>query len=89
MPSIHTVICTVIRYVPLSKTLCELHSVSVVTVTICTHKYENICEQKFPGEKVIYPNDCLHLLYKEIIFISGMKPLQVTDIFGRRDQFPI
>ena len=40
---------------------------------------------KFPGEKTIYPNDCLHLLYREIVFILGMKPLQVTDIFGRRD----
>ena len=39
---------------------------------------------KFPGEKIIYPNDCLHLLYREIIFILGMKPLQVTDFFGRR-----
>jgi hypothetical protein len=46
MPSIHTVICTVIRYVPLSKTVCELHSVSAVTVTVRTHKYENIREHK-------------------------------------------
>ena len=46
MPSIHTVICTVIRYVHLSDTVCELHSVHVVTIIICTDKYENICEHK-------------------------------------------
>jgi hypothetical protein len=43
----------------------------------------------FQGEQIIYPNDCLHVLYKKIILILGMKPLQVTDIFGGRDQFPL
>jgi hypothetical protein len=74
MPSMHTVICTVLRYVALSKIMCEL---------LC------IVNIKFQGQEIIYPNDWLHLLYKEIIFILGMKPLPVTDIFGRRDQFPI
>ena len=48
--------------------------------------YVNI---KFTGEKIIYPNDCLHLLYREIIFVLGRKLLQVTDTLGRRDQFAI
>lgn len=46
IPSIHTVIYTVIRYVPLSKTVCELHGVHIVTVIKCTDKYEKICEHK-------------------------------------------
>jgi hypothetical protein len=69
--------------------VCELHSVHIVTIIICTDKCGIYVNIKFPGEKIIYPNNCLHLLYREIIFILGMKPLQVTDIFGRRDQFPI
>jgi hypothetical protein len=74
MQSVHTVICTVIRYVALSKIMCEL--LYIVNI-------------KFQGDEIIYPNDWLHLLYKEIIFILGMKLLPVTDICGSRAQFQI
>lgn len=54
MPPIHTVICTVLRYVPPSKTVCELHSVPVVAVIVCTNKYKNICGHKIFRREKLY-----------------------------------